>query len=129
MNKAIKIVIALTGLLFLMIGLRWLADPGGAGADLGMVLLDGVGRSSQIGDIASFFLTLGICILSGVATSKRYWFYPAVMLLGIAGFSRLVAWVVHDAALAMDLIGFEVVVACLLWFGSARICNPDNYET
>lgn len=123
---AVRGALALPGLLFLVIGLRWLADPGSAAAELGMDLLTDLGLSSQIGDMGSFFLTLGACILLGAATRKRYWFYPAVMLLGFAAFSRAIAWQLHGAAPAFGLIGFEVVVATALWFGSGFISGPKN---
>jgi hypothetical protein len=36
-----------------------------------------------------------------------------------------VAWLVHDAALAMQLIVFELVIATLLFFVSARISKSE----
>ena len=106
-------------------GLRWLIDPGGAAGELGMPLLDGIGRSTQIGDLAAFFLTLGSLILVGVITLKRIWFYPPIMLLGLAATSRIVAWLVHDAGLAVSLIMAEAVVALLLIIAVFRICDDD----
>lgn len=121
MNKVLRVLIALPGIFFVVMGLRWLVDPAGAAAELGMGLLDGVGRSSQIGDMAAFFLALGTMILVGLITSQPRWLYvPALMLLGAAIF-RVLAWLLHDAALAGQMIGFELVVACLLLFGSSRL--------
>ncbi len=57
-----------------------------------MALLDGRGLSTQLADLASFFLTLGGCILAGLITGNRLWFYPAVSLLGVAAFGRVLAW-------------------------------------
>jgi hypothetical protein len=42
------------------------------------------------------------------------------MLLGAAIF-RVLAWLLHDAALAGQMIGVELVVACLLLFGASRL--------
>ncbi|MCB1647692.1 MAG: hypothetical protein KDI36_19685, partial [Pseudomonadales bacterium] len=42
------------------------------------------------------------------------WLWPPVMLLAIAAIGRLIAWIVHDATLAIDLIMPEVVIAGLL---------------
>ena len=86
-----------------------------------MELLDGIGRSTQIGDLATFFLALGMMILVGLITSQRRWFHvPALMLLGAAIF-RVLAWLLHDAALAGQLIAVELVVACLLLFAASRL--------
>ena len=121
MNKILKVVVGLLGLMFLLIGLRWLVDPSGAASQLGMPLLEGVGRSTQIGDFAAFFLTLGVLILLGLVTSQRIWYYPAAMLLGIAALGRVLAWAVHDAALALDLIAPEVFIAAVLLLAARRL--------
>ena len=42
------------------------------------------------------------------------------MLLGAAIF-RVLAWLLHDAALAGQLIALELVVACLLLFAASRL--------
>ena len=70
---------------------------------------DGIGRSSQIGDFAAFFLTLSACALIGLVTGRRVWFYPSALLLLLAAIGRLLAWAVHDAAFAASMVGVEVV--------------------
>ena len=125
MKKTLQVVIGLPGMLFLFTGIRWLLDPDTAASELGMPLLDGIGRSTQIGDLAAFFLSLGLMIFAGIITGRRVWFYPPIMLLSLAALSRVVAWLVHDAALAMQLIAFELVIAALLFFVSARITQSD----
>ncbi|MFT6466527.1 MAG: putative membrane protein [Halopseudomonas sp.] len=111
----------LFSLIFLLIGVRWLVVPTGAAGQLGMPLLDDVGRSTQIGDLAAFFLTLGVVILLALVTSQRIWYYPAAILLGIAAVGRVLAWAVHDAALALDLIVPEVIIAAVLLLASRRL--------
>lgn len=121
MNRILRVLVALPGIFFVVMGLRWLVDPAGAAGDMDMELLDGIGRSTQIGDLAVFFLALGMMILVGLITSQRRWFHvPALMLLGAAIF-RVLAWLLHDAALAGQLIALELVVACLLLFASSRL--------
>ena len=123
MNKILRVIVALPGILFVVTGLRWLVDPSAAAAQFGMPLLDGVGRSSQIGDMSGFFLTLGIIILIALITSKRSWYYPAIILLVITAIGRVLAWLVHDAALAVDMIAPEVIIACLLLFASRKLAD------
>ena len=38
-------------------------------------LLEGVGLSTQIGDLGSFFITVGAMTLIGAITTTRHWFY------------------------------------------------------
>lgn len=123
MNKILRVIVVLPAILFVFIGLRWLVDPEGAAAALGMPLLEGIGRSSQMGDIGGFFLAGGIMILLGVITAKRAWFQaPALLLMTIAIF-RILAWLLHDAALATPMIAVEVVLAVLFVFASSRLAK------
>ncbi len=114
MNTVAKIVVVLPAVLFLVMGLRWLVDPGGIAPEFGFVLGDGLGRSSQVGDFAAFFLVLSVCILLGLITGRRIWYLPPAMLLLFAAIGRLLAWSVHDASFAGSMIVFEVGVAALL---------------
>lgn len=125
MNKILNVVVGLLGTLFVLIGLRWLIDPSAAAGQLGMLLLDGVGRSTQVGDFSAFFLTVGVSLLFAVILAKRTWYYPAIMLLGFAAVGRVLAWSFHDAALAIDLIAPEVIIAGFLLFASRRLTAQD----
>jgi hypothetical protein len=125
MKKLMRVLVVLPSILFVVTGLRWLVDPATAAAELGMTLLDGVGRSTQIGDLSAFFLTLGICMLIAVITARRAWFYPPMILLALAAFGRIIAWLIHDAALAMPMIVPEAVVAGLLFAASRVLADQD----
>ena len=63
MKTLLRILVTLPGVLFVVIGLRWAVDPTGAAAELGMSLLEGVGRSSQIADVGALFLAMGLMML------------------------------------------------------------------
>jgi hypothetical protein len=113
-KRVLTVIVALPGLLFISMGLRWLVDPAGVAPQLGLTLETGLGLSSQIGDLAGFLLVAGLSIFAALVTGNRTWYYPPVMLLSIAATGRLIAWVVHGASFAIGLIVFEVVVALLL---------------
>ena len=121
MIRIITLLVALASLLFVAIGVRWLVDPAGAAPELGLSLSQGLGLSTQIGDISSFFLTLGLCIAIALVSKQGIWYYPAIMLLVFAVLGRLAAWSVHGAALAVPQIAVEVLVALLLWYASKRL--------
>ena len=126
MNKLLKVLVVLPAILFIVIGLRWAVDPAGAAAALGMTLMEGVGRSSQMADVGTFFLAMGMLMLVAVITAKRAWFHvPALILFGAAIF-RIVAWLFHDAALAADMIAVEVVVGGLLLVAAARLSTAET---
>ena len=120
-NKILKVLVLLPAILFVVSGIRWLVAPAGIAPQFGLTLETGVGLSSQVGDMAGFFLTLGICMLSALVSGRRSWYYPPVLLLLITAIGRILAWLLHDAALATDLIAPELVVAAILLVASRRL--------
>jgi len=120
-NTAIKLLVLLFGILFLVTGLRWLLAPAGIAPDFGLALGSGIGLSSQVGDMSAFFLTLGVCMLTGLTTQRSVWYNPPVMLLLLTAVGRVLAWLLHDAALATQLIALEVIVSLVLLFASRRL--------
>ena len=124
-RRLLTLVVALPGLLFITMGLRWLVDPAGIAPELGLSLETGLGLSSQVGDLAAFFLVAGLSILLALVTGQRIWYYPPAMLLLIAATGRLVAWVVHGATFALQMIVFELLVAILLLVASRFLPKAD----
>ena len=120
-NTAIKLLVLLFGILFLVTGLRWLLAPAGIAPDFGLALGSGIGLSSQVGDMSAFFLTLGVCMLTGLTTQRSVWYYPPIILLSLTALGRVLAWLIHDAALATQLIAPEVMVSLVLLFASRRL--------
>jgi hypothetical protein len=121
LNKVLKLLVLLPAILFMVTGVRWLVAPAGIAPDFGLTLAEGVGRSSQIGDMTGYFLTLGSCMLLALISERRIWFYPPMMLLAVTALGRIVAWLLHDASLASSQITLEVVVAVILLLASRRL--------
>ena len=121
MNRILQIMVLLPAILFLVTGLRWLVAPAGVAPSFGLTLEQGVGLSSQVGDMTGFFLTLGSCMLIALISARRIWYYPAIMLLSLTAVGRVIAWLVHDATLALDLIAPEVIVSIILLVASRRL--------
>ncbi len=120
MNKILKVIVAVPAILFLIVGLRWLVAPAGVAGELGMPLLEGLGRSTQIGDLAAFFIGGGIMMLLGVLTQNKTWLLAPALLLALAAVFRLLAWALHDASFAATQIAVEVVLAGLLFYAASR---------
>lgn len=120
MDRAIQIFIALPGVLMGLQAIGWLTDPAGAAKGLGMPLLEGVGRSTQIGDMTSFFVGVSAMILVGAIRKNAIWLLAAALILGGAAVFRTTAWMFHGADLATQFIIPEVVLAAVLCFGAYR---------
>ena len=125
MNKVLKVLVVLAGIFFVVMGLRWAVDPAGAAAALGMTLLEGAGRSSQMADIGVFFLATGLMVLTGVVTGRRHWYHVTALILFGAAIYRIVAWLFHDAAFAADGIAVEIIVGSLLLLAGSRLAEPE----
>ena len=114
MHARLRNVILVMGVVFALQGVGWLVVPETAAAGLGMPLLEGLGRSTQVGDFAAFFLTLGFGMLAGIrAGNARMLLFPAGMLAA-AALCRSLAWAIHGAAFATTFIPVEVASSLLL---------------
>jgi hypothetical protein len=114
MRRSSRLVTTLLGVGFALQGLGWLAAPERAAGGLGMQLLDGVGRSTQIGDFAAFFLTAGVTMLAGLRPGRARLLLVPAGLLASAAAGRTIAWALHGAAFATAFVAVEVGAAALL---------------
>ena len=125
MKNVLRIVAGLGGILFFLNGLQWIISPANVAASLGMPLLEGVGLSTQIGDLGSFFITVGAMTLIGAITTTRHWFYAPSMLLLVAALYRTLSTILYGAPFVMSAIIVEVVVGLFLIFAGPRIATED----
>jgi hypothetical protein len=114
MPGILRTIARLLGIGFTLQGLGWLVVPERAAAGLGMAVLDGVGRSTQFGDFAAFFLIAGLTMVVGARPGRSRLLYVPAGLLGSAAVGRTVAWAIHGAAFATTFIAVEVAASLLL---------------
>ena len=86
---------------------------------------EGVGLSTQIGDLGSFFITVGAMTLIGAITTTRHWFYAPSMLLLVAALYRTLSTLLSGAPFGMSAIVVEVVVGLFLIFVGSKISMED----
>ena len=92
MKKNIYRVLAtVPGFLMGMNAIGWLTRPEETAKGLGMPLLEGVGRSTQIGDLGALFVGTTILIFWGAIRSQVQWLYSAALFLGCAAVIRTIA--------------------------------------
>jgi len=113
-----RIMAGVVALLLGSLALGWLLDPASAAANLGMPLLDGIGRSTQVGDLTALFVSGSALCLFGAIRQQTPWLYSAALVLGSAALFRTTAWLFHGAALATASIAAELVMTGML-IGSA----------
>ena len=125
MKNVLRVIAGLVGILFFLNGLQWIISPANVAASLGMPLLDGVGLSTQIGDLGSFFITVGAMTLIGGITTTRHWFYAPSMLLLVAALYRTLSTILYGAPFVMSAIIVEISVGLFLIFAGSRISTKD----
>jgi len=114
----------LLGAFFVLQGLVWVVDPARAAATLGMPLMDGLGRSTQIGDFASFFLTAGVMMMLGSRPTRAGLLYLPAAMIGGAAVLRTLAWLFQGADFAALFIAVEVVTGLVLFRAATTLDAP-----
>ena len=92
-----RILSALVGLLMAFQTISWITNPGEAAQGLGMALLEGMGRSTQIGDFSSFFFSVTLFCFLGAYLKQAQWLISGTIILGSAAPFRSLAWIAHGA--------------------------------
>lgn len=117
--NVVKIIAVIPGLSLLMNAILFVVDPAKVTADLGMPLLDGLGRSTQLADLGALFLFGAILVFYGVLKSEGLYLRIGSLLLGLIAVLRVVAWGVNGAELATILIITELVL--VIWLLVAAV--------
>ena len=128
MKNALRAASGLFGLLFLVSAIRWIVDPAAAAEGLGMPLLEGVGRSTQIGDIGAFFALAAALILAGTLRENATLLRTAGLLLASAAVLRTIAWMAHGAPLATGFIIAEVLAAAVLLGTASQFSSSGSSD-
>ena len=100
----------LAGLGALVIGGMWWYQPETAAGLLGASLLDGTGRSAQIGDSGAFFMGVGVLLLWGAVRQRSVFILIGGCLVGLVAPGRILSATLHGGAVTTP----EVVVECVI---------------
>ncbi len=123
LDKIIKGLAYLLSALLLINGIQWLAVPATTAESFGMPLLDGIGRSTQIGDLSAFFIVAGGMGLAGLLRGDRSLLLAPAALVGGAAAFRTLAWGVHGAPFATQFIVIEIVMLVVFLAARSRLGN------
>ena len=83
MLTSLRILTALSGLGLLLVGIIWWLQPATAAEILGASLLDGTGRSTQIGDSGAFFIGVGGLLALGAIRKQAALVMSGGLLVGL----------------------------------------------
>jgi hypothetical protein len=114
MSLITKFLSSIPAVVFLIIGVFWVLQPGIMAENFGMVLSSGLGLSSQIGDLGSYFVSSALMIFYGIYTNNTHWFYPPILIMLLTALFRTLSTLLHDAPFAADMIGSEILFSGIL---------------
>jgi hydrogenase/urease accessory protein HupE len=128
LKKALRIISILIGVLSFVTAMRFAFAPDGAAARLGMPLLEGVGASTQLGDIGALFLAVAVLVALAQRPGQAGLLIAPAILVGSAAVMRTLVFLTGHAPFVPQFIVPEAVMAGLL-FAAARARGDEVGET
>ena len=124
LQKILRVIIGLFGIVFVVIAAGFVLDPALAAAKLGVGPLAPLGLSTLRGDFLGFFGTGGILALLGaIRSDPRYWTAPLLMIaMALAGRLITVAASGFDAAMGPPMLA-EALIVLLLVLGRRSLAK------
>jgi hypothetical protein len=123
MLTLLRTLTGLAGLGALIIGVMWWYQPETAAGLLGASLLDGTGRSAQIGDSGAFTIGVGVLLLWGAARQRAVFVLIGGCLVGLVAPGRILSATLHGGAVTTPEVIVECVIfsiALMTWFAISR---------
>ena len=118
-----KIAYTLSGILgvvLAIIALRWILSPEDSANSLGMVLLEGAGRNTQIRDFTALFASTSIFCFISITTRQYQWIFSSGIVFLLIALISVLASQLHDAPLTYSSLIAEIIFAVMA-FTSAFI--------
>ena len=121
MLTLLRILTTLSGLGLLLVGIIWWLQPATAAEILGASLLDGTGRSTQIGDSGAFFIGAGGLLALGAIRNHAALVVSGGLLVGLVIPGRVLSASIHGGAWTPDKITGECIVLIVALFTASAI--------
>ncbi|UPT64231.1 MAG: DUF4345 family protein [Hyphomonadaceae bacterium JAD_PAG50586_4] len=112
MKLVLRIVLGLAGLLFIVIGLSFWANPANPAARLGIEAASALGTSSLRADMAAFFGVAGFLTLGAVVRSNARLITAPLLMIAVALTGRIITVIVDGYT--PDMMQPMVIEAVLL---------------
>ena len=126
MVTLLRTLTGLSGLGLLVFGLGWWVHPAAAAEMLGATLLDGTGRTAQIGDSGAFFVGAGIMLLWGALRKIPTLLLAGGGLIGLVVPGRVLSASMHGGSQTPDEIIAECILLLLAVITAAAVSRSNN---
>ena len=111
--KLANILSGILGLVLTIIAIRWILLPEESANSLGMILLDGFGRNTQIRDFTAIFAGTAIFCFLSIATKQFQWIFSSGIIFSIIAIISVVASQLHDAPITYSSFIAEIIFAMM----------------
>ena len=126
MVTLLRTLTGLSGLGLLVFGLGWWVHPAAAAEMLGATLLDGTGRTAQIGDSGAFFVGAGIMLLWGALRKMPTLLLAGGGLIGLVVPGRVLSASIHGGSQTPDEIIAECILLLLAVITAATVSRSNS---
>ena len=126
MITLLRTLTGLSGLGLLIFGLGWWVHPAAAAEMLGATLLDGTGRTAQIGDSGAFFVGAGTMLLWGALRKMPTLLLAGGGLIGLVVPGRVLSASMHGGSQTPDEIIAECILLLLAVITAAAVSRSNN---
>lgn len=126
MVSILRTLTALSGLGLLVFGLGWWVHPAAAAEMLGATLLEGTGRTAQIGDSGAFFVGAGIMLLWGALRKMPTLLLAGGGLIGLVVPGRVLSASMHGGSQTPDEIIAECILLLLAVITAAAVSRSNS---
>lgn len=127
MRIVLTALIFLGGLFFLVMGVGFLLDPAGSGADFGLSPDSAHGLATIRADMSAFFVVGAVCMLVGAWRRNGDLLLVPAGLFGIALVGRMISYIADGPwnGFAMPML-VEAVVVVILLVASRVLPHPQT---
>ena len=126
MVTLLRTLTGLSGLGLLIFGLGWWVHPAAAAEMLGATLLEGTGRTAQIGDSGAFFVGAGIMLLWGALRKMPTLLLAGGGLIGLVVPGRVLSASMHGGSQTPDEIIAECILLLLAVITAAAVSRSNS---
>ena len=111
--KLANILSGILGIVLTIIAIRWILLPEESAISLGMILLDGSGRNTQIRDFTSIFASTAIFCFLSIATKQFQWIFSSGIIFLIIAIMSIVASQLHEAPISYSSLIAEIIFSMI----------------
>jgi hypothetical protein len=129
MSLVLRSGCGLIGLLFMILGVRWMFAPEAIAAESGLELLNPLGYNTARGDIGGLFIGGALLVALGLIREKADWLRVMAVVVACVATGRAIGLVIDGFARTSFVpFALELVIIAVLIATARDLENPADPE-